>query len=389
MRFRPSTALVAAAAAVPFVLALAPAAGAEEGGRPDLVVSQLSGDGFEPGQVRAQSVTITNNGTAPAENVAFRVRLTRGLAYAEHAAGCSYATVGDQLGEALCTLDTAIEPGKSVTVPVRVKVLGKALMEVVQYGTSPTGAVPGEGYDESYRQLTLMADNTADLAAVGDTVEGEPGDTVNVTAALRNNGPGWVQNNESDDQPALMVRIPKGTTAVQVPRECLPFGIDGPTGPSEPGKPVYVCVPSDQTLDVGSVHSYAFALKIQKGAHDTSGEVKATSVYDIKPDFDHTPANDKARLTVDVPGGDASEDGGSTTPSGSGTSGSGTGTGTGTGTGAGTGTGVQAQSAAAPVLAETGVGAGGSPLLAAAAVSLAALGGFLVRGRRRTGARAS
>ncbi|WP_393073039.1 hypothetical protein [Streptomyces sp. LN704] len=76
----------------------------------------------------------------------------------------TYSTDADQVGQvgqvgrvgqAQCRLDTVVEPGSSVTVPVRFKVLGKGLMESVEYGTGFTGEAPGkEGYGDSYHGST-------------------------------------------------------------------------------------------------------------------------------------------------------------------------------------------------------------------------------------------
>ncbi|AYN43417.1 LPXTG cell wall anchor domain-containing protein [Streptomyces dangxiongensis] len=385
---------------------------------PDLVVSALPAASPKPGDVYDQSVTITNRGTAPADGVTFRVRLTRGLDFPQHADGCTYSTVADHVRQALCELDTVVRPGATLTTPVRFKALPEALMESVEYGTSPTGAAPGEGFDDSYHRLALTADSTADLVAEGDEAEGAPGSRVTVTATLRNNGPGWILNQESDDQPALMVRIPPGTVAREVPEDCAPFGIDGPTGPSEPGRPKYVCWPVDHTLVVGQSLRYTFVLEIGKTAQDTQGEVTATSVYGIHPAFDKNPANDTALLSVDVPGGGGpgtNTSGGTTTggtttgatTTGGTTSGGDTGSGgagtegrgndphgQSTGTTGTTGTsGSSGTYGSASTTSGTGTGTGGTlaatgsdgmPLLAAAAVGATALGGLvLVAVRRR------
>ncbi|MFF3754125.1 hypothetical protein ACFYYH_27280 [Streptomyces sp. NPDC002018] len=436
-RLRPSTAVVAAGAAMAAVVPVVgvagpvPAAWADGGGgQARLVVTELPGRALKIGELRQDAVTVTNNGTAAAEEVVFRVRLTRGLEFPEIAAGCTYTTLPDQVGQALCRLETVIEPGKSITVPVRFKVRANALMEVVQYGTGRTGAEPGEGFDESHHRLAVDADSSADLAAQGDRAKGKAGSAVSVTVALRNHGPGWVQNNVSDDQPALMVTIPPGTTAVDVPELCQPFGVDGPTGPSEPGKPRYVCHPSDWTQDPGEVNAFTFGLKIKKGARDTSGEVKATSVYDIRPEFDPNADNDRAKINVQVLGagnGSGSGTGGAGTGGAGGTGGTGDTAGTGSGGGSGSGSGPaagggsgtdgggtgtggagaasgsggtggstpQQQGSLAPsALTPSGslaaTGAEGTPLMAGTAVAATALGGVLVLGvRRRRGGSAS
>ncbi|MFG2476314.1 hypothetical protein [Streptomyces fagopyri] len=384
-----------------------------------LVVSTLPAPAPEPGETYDESVTVTNTGTQVAHGVLFQMRLTRGLGFPDTAEGCTYSTDAGQVGRARCRLDTVVEPGASVTVPVRFKVLAKALMETVEYGTGPAGRAPDtEGYDDSYHRMALTADSSADLVAVGDRAKGRRGHTVTVVATLRNDGPGWIHNTESDEQPGLMVHIPAGTTAVQVPQECAPFGIDSPTGPSEPGHPVYVCWHDDNLIEVGQTLSYAFVLKVGSKAHDTEGEVRASSVYGTHQSYDKNAANDTAYLHVDVAGDDGSGTGGSGTggsgTGGSGTGGSGTGGsgGTASGGGAGTGGGKDSQSPStggshtmtgSTSPAATGgpsgtspqgdlaaTGSNGTAVWAGSATATVAAGGFLVllaRRRRDAGTR--
>ncbi|MFJ3709273.1 hypothetical protein [Streptomyces sp. NPDC090053] len=406
MRHRISSSSAVAAALL--AVALAPAAQAHaDGTAPALVVSELSSDPWQPGTVREDSLTFTNQGDAPADGLTMRLRITRGIEFPEHAAGCTYSTDADQVSVAVCHFDQVLDPGKSFDVPLKFKVLSKALLENVEYGTGSTGGDPESGStDISYRSLAVTADNTADLAAVGDNAKGKPGDKVTVTAGLRNDGPGWIDDNTSDDQPAVMVGIPKGTTAVEVPKDCLPFGIDGPSGPSAPGKRTYVCLPSDHLYEVGSLHTYKFVLKIESGAKDTSSEVKATSVYDIHPVFDKNAANDKAKLVIDVTGtgsgtGSGSSGGsnggsstaGSTSGSTSGSTNGGTqaqstgGTGTSgstTSTGGSTTGGTTTVGDATGTMASTG--AGNTPLVTGIGAAAVALGGGLVFALRRRNA---
>lgn len=396
-----SAVFVAAAAIVAAVPAVAVSSAYAEEGEPSLVISSLPSTSPKPGEVYDESVVITNKGTAAADGVTFRIRLTRGLDFPEAVQGCTYSTIEDQVRQALCELDTVIEPGASVETPVRFKALPNALMEAVQYGTSATGEAPGEGFSDSHRRLNLTADSSADLVAVGEDTEALAGDRQSVTVKLRNDGPGWIQNQESDDQTALMVQIPKDTVATEVPEECAPFGIDGPSGPGgTPGKSTYVCWPVDHTIDVGESLSFTFMLDIEDDAQTTTGEVKATSVYDIHPAFDKNPANDKAQIRIAIPTdnepgpatsggastGGGSTDGGSTTggdgnaPEGQSTGGSG-GTGSTGSTSAGTSTGVSTSGSVDGNLASTG--SDGTPLIAGAAAATAALGGGLVLAVRR------
>ncbi|MER5409011.1 hypothetical protein [Streptomyces sp. NPDC002769] len=373
-----------------------------------LVVSTLPTPALEPGGTYDKSVTLTNTGTEAAHGVLFQVRLTRGLGFTDHTEGCTYSTDADQVGQARCRLDTVVEPGASLTVPVRFKVLAKGLMESVEYGTGPMGDAPGkEGYGDSYHRMPMTADSSADLVAVGDRAKGRRGHTVTVTAALRNDGPGWIHNTQSDDQPGLMVHVPAGTTAVQVPQECAPFGIDSPTGPSEPGHPVYVCWHDDNLIEVGQTLRYTFVLKVGGKAHDTEGEVRASSVYGTHQDYDKNAANDTAFLHVDV----AKDDDPGTGGSGGTTSGGGTGHG---GTGAGTSGGdnthdpstggphtMTGSTSPAPTDSPTGDSSGTSPqgnlaatggngtaeLAGSAAAAVTAGGTLVLLARRRRGAR--
>ncbi|NDZ77984.1 LPXTG cell wall anchor domain-containing protein [Streptomyces sp. SID10853] len=412
MRHRISSVSAVAAALLAVTLAPAVQAQAADAAGPSLVVSELSSDPWKPGEVRTDSLTFTNQGDAPADGVTMRLRITRGLAFPEHAAGCTYSTDSDQVSVAVCHYDKVLEPGQHFTAPVDFKVLPKALLENVEYGTGTAGGDPASGStDTSYRSLPVTADNTADLAAVGDTAKGKPGDQVTVTAGLRNDGPGWIDDNTSDDQPAVMVDIPEGTTAVEVPKDCMPFGIDGPSGPSAPGKRKYVCLPPEHIYEVGSLNAYKFVLRIEKGAKDTSSEVKATSVYDIHPAFDKNPSNDKAKLTLDVtdpaPGNGSGSGSSSSTNGSSSTGGSSSGTTTdgahtgGTATQSGThaqstgGTGTSGSTSttggattggdATGTMASTGASSN-TPLLTGAGVAAVAAGGALVFALRRRNA---
>ncbi|MEV5314136.1 LPXTG cell wall anchor domain-containing protein [Streptomyces sp. NPDC052610] len=402
----------ALAAAVPALLAPTAHADETDGAAPDLSISHLVSGPLKPGAVFDDTVSISNRGTAPANGVFFQVRLTRGLDFPEPVAGCTYTTDEQQVRKALCKLDTVVEPGATITTPVRFKALPHALMEAVEYGTSPTGEAPSGQFDDAYDRMTLTADSSADLVAVGDRAEAAPGETVTVEATLRNDGPGWVQNQVSDDLPGLKVQIPPGTVAVEVPEECSPFHIDGPSGPSKPGKAEYVCWPKDATLDVGETHAYAFELKVKDGAKDTKGEVRASSIYDITPEYDERLGNNTAFLRVDVTGdddgastggsGDTGGDGndpegqaaGGTGTSGStGSTGSGGSAGTSGSTGSTGSTGATAAGTTTGGSSTTGgslasTGSDGTPLLAGAAAAAAAVGGLLVLAvrRRRAGA---
>jgi hypothetical protein len=295
-------------------------------GTTDLVVNKLSKrTGDKPGSTIDEPVTISNTGTLPANGVQLRLRTTVGLAYAERYSNCVYGTVSENnynmTNQALCTFDTVIEPGKAykLSEPVGLDVTKQALFELfgdqafpvtdattskadgptlslVPAGTADTGGIPAN-------HQTIDADNTADMVGVGDTADGNPGDVVKVTVALRNDGPGWVGINANDDQPALLVTIPTGTTAVEIPEHCSVWSEDAKsaTGEQTPGKPKYVCQSSPSEYAVGEARKFTFGLKIKADTTDTTiGEVRATTAFDNELTFDDNKANDTAAITVTV-----------------------------------------------------------------------------------------
>lgn len=401
-------------------------------GSPDLALGRLPDRNVKIGTTHENEITITNNGTLPADGIVLRLRATPGLGYPDEFSNCTYATVPEPMynarSEALCRFDTVIEPGQTFALdqPVGLEIETNALFEIFDYEVQladstlgrtlardgkKAGGTKGDGerlslkaagtaerraaepdLADNHRRQSLDADSGADLVAVGDSAKGKPGDEVSVTATLRNAGPGWVGIHGSDDQPALLVTIPKGTKAVRVPEDCSVWNIDGPAGPGVPGKPQYICAALPRFLDAGAAYSFDFTLKIgkdAKGAKDTSGTARATTVYGSTLDFDKDHGNDTAKLTVRVPGSGSDSSGGSGSAGASGSSGGndpgaqstgGTSAGS-TGSTGGSGSG---GSAGGGGLATTG--SSGMPLVAGAAAGAAALGGalFLAMRRRRT-----
>jgi hypothetical protein len=243
-------------------------------GTTELKVNRLPNrKGDKPGTTIDTPVTISNTGNLPADGVQLRMRTTIGLSYADRFSNCAYSTVVSEPAEtnmtqqALCTFDTVVEPGKSYRLdrPVGLEVTKQALFEYFGHqalplsdtgsGTSsppPSGNGPvlslvaaGEASADAtpIGRQNIDADNTADMVAGGDTAEGGPGDLVHVDVSLSNEGPGWVGYNASDDQPALLVTIPTGTKAVEIPDRCSVWNEESESGTGEqtPGAPQYIC----------------------------------------------------------------------------------------------------------------------------------------------------
>lgn len=288
-----------------------------------------------PGSTLDAPFTVADTGQLGADGVDLEVTTTTGLDFAQRFANCDYRTVSDPdiptlTDDAVCHLATAVAPGRKyrLSAPFGIGVTHQALWERVRYhaapadapapaphGTGPVlslvpdGAAPTSGSDSA--DWTVDADNTADLAAGGDSAHGSPGDRVVLTAELRDLGPASVDVETTDNQLGVMVDIPPGTTAVRVPPRCNPWAVDGPGQPAL-GAPKYICEVARPFTD-GELLRLPFTVRIDAGAPAvTTGRVRATTVYDLGLPFDHHHGNDSATLTVDVAGGAVASSGGGT-----------------------------------------------------------------------------
>jgi LPXTG-motif cell wall-anchored protein len=198
----------------------------------------------------------------------------------------------------------------------------------------------------------VTGDNKADLAAVGATLHGAVGETVTANLGVKNLGPATIEFANGDEQiTAGRVVVPTQTTAVTVPKECVPV-VDGKPDfahPGQAGAREYQCAGAIDFMPAGASTVWAFALRI-----DAPGEGRGSvriNLGDDGPDFadDSNRADDTAQILVNP----AAAGGGSG------------------GTGGGTGLPVTGSDTA---------------LLAGAGLVLVALGalGFVVGRRRRT-----
>ena len=128
----------------------------------------------------------------------------------------------------------------------------------ISFGQPGTGGVLELAEAEALRSRRVQADTDpsnnwtsvyvqvqgkqfADLAAVGASLTGEQGDVVEAEVGLTNKGPATLDSSRSGDSITRVdVKIPVGTTAVEVPEECVPFDgkdVDGeqPASRAPPG----------------------------------------------------------------------------------------------------------------------------------------------------------
>lgn len=289
-------------------------------------------DAAEPGGSLDAPITIANTGSLTAQGVELRLAATPGLGFAQRFSNCTYGTTtgvpaasGQTLDEAVCHIGTAVEPGKKyrLSTPMGLDVRKTALFEFLDYrATSMAGTVPAAAKRDSgsgpvlalvpdgsapptsgtdHALWAINAANTADIAVTGDNATGEPGDSVTLTAKVRNNGPASFNLLTSDDQLGLLVDIPKGTTAVKVPESCRPW-TGGGMGEPELGAPQYMCA-IGSPFNAGQAVTLPFTVKVDEDAAAApTGEVRVMSVNGVEPAYDTDKADNTARLTVQVKG---------------------------------------------------------------------------------------
>ncbi|MCX5068511.1 LPXTG cell wall anchor domain-containing protein [Micromonospora lupini] len=297
----------------------------------------------------------------------------------------SNCQVIDGLG-ALCTFDEELKPGKSYQLSDKLPFqLDKDLRTNADLLTTgvwwtkddweivssdwPQDGEPGKGDKlrlveqpeakslakqtdpdqmNNYTEISVKVtgDNPADLGVKGATASGKKGDVVQVRTSVTNLGPALL---EYQGRPAFRVKVPEGTTAVEVSSECQPYTSDeewdqwnGNWG--EPGAKEYGCQITESPK--GFENWYEFSLRIDKVVPDASGAITA------KLAGDPNKSNDTAKIVINP----ASAGGGN-----------------GAGQGGGDG-------GALPITGQsTGLIAGLGALLLTAGV-----GGYLVAKRRRT-----
>ena len=361
-------------------------------------------DGAKPGSTLTAPLTVANIGSLDATGVDYRFAISPGLAFAQRFGNCDYGTtdqVGDSDGQtiedAVCHFGAPVKAGRKYTLstPLKLKVKDSALFEYVSYDVKAAGSAlpstaksggptlslvdigPATSGSVEHALWVVNSANTADFAVTGDRATAAPGTETTLTAKVVNHGPASVDLLTTDDQPSLLVDIPKGTTATKVPPSCGPWSGDG-KGEPKLGAPQYIC-DLDRPFDAGHSQSLAFTVKVDADAPaTTSGEVRPQLAYGGDLPYDTDLSNSVGHFTVTVPGG-ATAPGGSSSGGGSGSGANRPTTQTGASTGSTGGAGTD------PTGSLASTGSGGTLTVAWTGAAALALGGALfaaVRSRR-------
>ncbi|MFE9251984.1 hypothetical protein [Streptomyces sp. NPDC007088] len=155
-------------------------------------------------------------------------------------------------------------------------------------------------------EVRVRTTSHVDYAAVGGTVRGKAGDTVELPLGVLDKGPGQIPGDGREGR--YEVTVPEGTTVTSIPYEIdgdrVDWGCDRPKK-SGGDERTFVChlggaqfgplAPGERALNT-------FRIRIDRAVPGARGSVRAFGAYD------RTPGNDKAPLAVEVEG--APRDGG-------------------------------------------------------------------------------
>ncbi|WP_431884457.1 LPXTG cell wall anchor domain-containing protein [Micromonospora wenchangensis] len=159
--------------------------------------------------------------------------------------------------------------------------------------------------DDTAIELTVTGDQRADLAADEVRITAKVGETVPVTIGYTNRGPASSSNGGRDFYTIVKLTVPKGVTAVKVPKNCLDADIQDEEG-GRPGARAYLCYQYDVVRKGGKV-ALPFSFRIDRAGALTG---RTELLYGPTATTDLDPRNDTAKILVNAgSGGQGGDDG--------------------------------------------------------------------------------
>jgi LPXTG-motif cell wall-anchored protein len=156
----------------------------------------------------------------------------------------------------------------------------------------------------------VVSGRRPDMAAVGATVKGDPGDQVPARIGFRNNGPGtlyhWTFNN---NDPGTHVTVPAGLVAVKVDERCFPVEFEPGTEPEDfpedlGGASEYLCMLEDGKTKAKGSALFDFGFQVREDPSGEAGKVSINEELFVDSDpIDRDAGNDTAKLVLEVSGG--------------------------------------------------------------------------------------
>jgi hypothetical protein len=186
------------------------------------------------------------------------------------------------------------------------------LGELVSAAGVPQADIDGDD-NGTYSRVTVTGGRRADVAAIGGTIAGSPGEARTVDVGLVNRGPGTLHYPPFfNNLPWVYVTLPPGLSVVRTDERCsLLLDDEDPAGPppssaavtsSFSGPPLYSCTPESVELRPGQRLSFAFTVRVAPGARDGKGSVEV-AMYDGEEGIDRDAGNNSAPITLSLGGG--------------------------------------------------------------------------------------
>ncbi|MGX4657482.1 LPXTG cell wall anchor domain-containing protein [Micromonospora sp. SCSIO 07396] len=305
-----------------------------------------------PGATVPVGLSVANRGQETVRGVVLLVSAAYGLTPSKRYQNCRYGSKGGLVHFTpnlfACTFDDEIAPGRAfrvdggfgVTVPRDVSAPnvqpGTAtwftpqdwadaqpsytldqqgsggVLRLEQVGTRLPGGTSRAAQtdvrpndNETPVELTVTGNQRADLAADEVRITAKVGETVPVTIGYTNRGPASSSNGGRDFYTIVEMTVPKGVTAVKVPKNCLDADIQDEEG-GRPGARAYLCYQYDVIHKGGRV-ALPFSFRIDR-AGPLTGTVQLRSGPVGTKDLD--PSNDTAKILVNhASGGQGGDDG--------------------------------------------------------------------------------
>jgi hypothetical protein len=297
-------------------------------------------------------ITVTNNGTQPAQGVTIDFSSGYYLEFAHNQGNCAMGVPGLFGSDLICYVDTVIQPGETYVLAnppafhVRNDVppgssdsyqvaftpgdetafleqnngpytagTGTPLALTRTVGTGPvqttTGSVQQDNYPNNWGQndasqnVNVLDGIATDLAVIGAhaAVTGTgTAASATVEIGVRDAGPATLINRAGTGIAHIQFTVPTGATVTAAPSNCTPVTTDG-TWPQQgaPGYSVYDCFP--YALKAHDRAVYDFTLTLAPGVKKATGSVMIHYVGDGGPGpfpdgWDSDPSNDTAPVVV-------------------------------------------------------------------------------------------
>ena len=166
------------------------------------------------------------------------------------------------------------------------------------------------GNNATFSEFVVGGSRRPDMAAVGATVAGDPGDKVRTRVGFTNNGPGTLYySGFTNTDPGTHIVVPAGVEAVAVDERCFPLAFDEGSEPDDPaealtGASEYLCVLADGATKPKASTLFDFTFQVREQPSAEAGRVSINEEFFVdEHPIDRDGGNDTAKIAVEISGG--------------------------------------------------------------------------------------